>query len=53
MLENDLTNIEMLIMKCIWDTPEELALSQLVTMVNERFDKTGDRRQFLPIWHTW
>ena len=39
MLENDLTNIEMLIMKCIWDTPEELALSQLVTMVNERFDK--------------
>ena len=27
MLENDLTNIEMLIMKCIWDTPEELALS--------------------------
>ena len=22
MLENDLTNIEMLIMKCIWDTPE-------------------------------
>ncbi len=29
----------MLIMKCIWDTPEELALSQLVTMVNERFDK--------------
>ena len=25
MLENDLTNIEMLIMKCIWDTPEELA----------------------------
>ena len=39
MLENDLTNIEMLIMKCIWDTPEELALSQLVRMVNERFDK--------------
>ena len=39
MLENDLTNIEMLIMKCIWDTPEELALSQLVAMVNERFDK--------------
>ena len=39
MLENDLTNIEMLIMKCIWDTPEELALSQLVTMVNERFEK--------------
>ena len=35
MLENDLTNIEMLIMKCIWDTPEELALSQLVTMVSE------------------
>ena len=24
MLENDLTNIEMLIMKCIWDTPEGL-----------------------------
>ena len=40
MLENDLTNIEMLIMKCIWDTPEELALSQLVAMVNERFDKS-------------
>ena len=39
MLENELTNIEMLIMKCIWDTPEELALSQLVTMVNERFEK--------------
>ena len=39
MLENDLTNIEMLIMKCVWDTPEELALSQLVAMVNERFDK--------------
>lgn len=40
MLENDLTNIEMLIMKCIWDTPEKLALSQLVVMVNERFDKS-------------
>ena len=40
MLENDLTNIEMLIMKCIWDTPEELALSQLVAMVNERFEKS-------------
>lgn len=40
MLENELTNIEMLIMKCIWDTPEELALSQLVTMVNERFRKS-------------
>ena len=53
MLENDLTNIEMLIMKCIWDTPEELALSQLVAMVNERFDKNWSRRQFLPIWHTW
>lgn len=39
MLENELTNIEMLIMKCIWDTPEELALSQLVAMVNERFRK--------------
>ena len=39
MLENDLTNIEMLIMKCIWDTPEELALSQLVAMVNERLRK--------------
>lgn len=39
MLKNDLTNVEMLIMKCIWDTPEELALSQLVEMVNERFDK--------------
>ena len=39
MLENELTNIEMLIMKCIWDTPEELALSQLVAMVNERFGK--------------
>lgn len=40
MLENELTNIEMLIMKCIWDTPEELALSQLVAMVNERFRKS-------------
>ncbi len=40
MLENELTNIEMLIMKCIWDTPEELALSQLVAMVNERFKKS-------------
>lgn len=40
MLENELTNIEMLIMKCIWDTPEELALSQLVSMVNERFEKS-------------
>ena len=39
MLKNELTNVEMLIMKCIWDTPEELALSQLVAMVNERFDK--------------
>lgn len=39
LLENELTNIEMLIMKCIWDTPEELALSQLVAMVNERFRK--------------
>ena len=40
MRENELTNIEMLIMKCIWDTPEELALSQLVAMVNERFGKS-------------
>ena len=37
--KNELTNVETLIMKCIWDTPEELALSQLVAMVNERFDK--------------
>ena len=40
MLDNELTNIEMLIMKCIWDTPEELALSDLVEMVNQRFNKT-------------
>ena len=40
MLENELTNIEMLVMKCIWDTPEELALSELVEMVNKRFNKT-------------
>lgn len=40
MLENELTNIEMLIMKCIWDTPEELSLSKLVAMVNERFEKS-------------
>lgn len=39
MRKNELTNVETLIMKCIWDTPEELALSQLVAMVNERFDK--------------
>ena len=37
---NELTNVETLIMKCIWDTPEELALSELVAMVNERFGKS-------------
>ena len=40
LLRNELTNVETLIMKCIWDTPEELALSELVAMVNERFGKS-------------
>lgn len=39
MLENDLTNIEMLMMKCIWDSEEELSLSPLVEMVNKRYHK--------------
>lgn len=40
MLENELTNIEMLVMKCIWDTPTELSLSELVGMINDRFQKS-------------
>ncbi len=39
MLKNDLTNAEMLVMKCIWDTPHDMVLSEIVAMVNERYDK--------------
>lgn len=39
MLKNELTNAELLVMKCIWDTPKDLVLSEIVAMVNERYNK--------------
>ncbi len=39
MLKNELTNAELLVMKCIWDTPKDLVLSEIVAMVNERYQK--------------
>lgn len=39
MLKNELTNAELLVMKCIWDTPKDLVLSEIVAMVNERYRK--------------
>ena len=39
MLKSELTNAELLVMKCIWDTPKDLVLSEVVSMVNERYQK--------------
>lgn len=39
MLKNELTNAELLVMKCIWDTPKDLVLSEIVAMVNDRYHK--------------
>lgn len=39
MLKNELTNAELLVMKCIWDTPEDLVLSEVVSIVNDRYQK--------------
>lgn len=36
---NVLTKIEELVMKCIWDTEEAMALSELTKMVNSRYQK--------------
>lgn len=38
-LKSELTNAELLVMKCIWDTPHDLVLSEVVAMVNERYHK--------------
>lgn len=38
-LKSELTNAELLVMKCIWDTPKDLVLSEVVSMVNERYHK--------------
>ena len=39
MTKMKLTNAELLVMKCIWDTPEDMVLSQVVSMVNGRYGK--------------
>ncbi len=39
MVKNDLTNAELLVMKCIWDNTKDLVLSEVVAIVNERYGK--------------
>ena len=39
MRKKNLTHAELLVMKCIWDTPKDLVLSEIVAMVNERYNK--------------
>lgn len=39
MLKNELTHAELLVMKCIWDRSQDLVLSEVVAMVNERYGK--------------
>ena len=39
MERENMTDCELLVMKCIWDTPEELTLPDIVTLVNEKFKK--------------
>ena len=39
MLRNELTNAELLVMKCIWDNSKDLVLSEVVAIVNERYGK--------------
>ena len=39
MVKKELTKAELLVMKCIWDTPKEMVLSEIVAMVNERYNK--------------
>lgn len=34
-----LTNAEKFVMKCIWDTPKDMVLSEIVNMTNERYQK--------------
>lgn len=39
-MKKDLTNAEKLVMKCIWDAGKDLVLSEVVSTVNDRYDKT-------------
>lgn len=39
MTKTELTNAEVLVMKCIWDTPTDMVLSEIVTLVNGRYGR--------------
>lgn len=39
MTKSELTNAEVLVMKCVWDTPKDMVLSEIVTLVNGRYNK--------------
>ena len=38
-LKNELTNAELLVMKCIWDNTQDMVLSEVVAIVNDRYNK--------------
>lgn len=38
-MNTELTNAEKLVMKCIWDTPNDMVLSEIFALVNERYCK--------------
>lgn len=38
-LKNELTNAELLVMKCIWDSTQDMVLSEVVAIVNDRYEK--------------
>lgn len=48
-----MTDVELQIMDCIWSIGTDVSPSQVLTLLNERFNADGRFKRYLPTCFAW